>query len=133
MNRKAYTLMELLITLIIIAIVTAVGLPQYAKTVERARWNEARDTLLSIYSGERTYSTVNGDQYITIAAGAAQSVWRDNIYMDNPNAAGGAVSYSVTAAGATFTATATRVGGPSNGRTITVNQDRTFGGTWAEP
>lgn len=133
MLRSGYTLMELMITLIIIAIVTAVGMPQFTKTVERARWNEARDTLLSIYSGQRTYSTVNDDQYISVAAGAAQDVWRDNLYMDNPNNNDGSITYSTTAAGATFTATATRNGGPFNGRNLTINQNRIFGGNWAQP
>lgn len=52
--KKGFTLIELLTVVLIIAILTAVGLPQYRRVVQKARASEAESMLRSIYdSSER--------------------------------------------------------------------------------
>ncbi|MBU4148967.1 MAG: prepilin-type N-terminal cleavage/methylation domain-containing protein [Candidatus Omnitrophica bacterium] len=41
MNKKGFTLIELLVVIIIIATLVSIALPQYAKTIEKARSAEA--------------------------------------------------------------------------------------------
>lgn len=52
MRKKAFTLMELIIVVIIVAILAAIGLPFYFKAVERARVKEAISQLKLIQAAE---------------------------------------------------------------------------------
>ena len=47
--RKGFTLIELLAVVLIVSILTSISLPQYRKSVERARVAEARQMLPAIY------------------------------------------------------------------------------------
>jgi len=122
--------MEVVFVLIIMGIMTAVAVPTLRRSVvERGYWRQAQDVLLTIYTGERMYFFRNG-AYYNMTDPNDNVQWRQ-IDMDNPNFA--AVAFSVSAAGigpgATFTATADRGGG----LTRTINQGRTFGGSWPQP
>ena len=125
MSRRGFTLIEMLMVVIVAAILAAVALPTYRKTVEQSHWRTGRNLLQAIYSGERVYWTTNGT-YVDPGA-----VW-STIYMDPPNTAD--ITFGVGGVSAVaFVATATRVGGgPCGGRTITINQARTLGGTWPQ-
>ncbi len=122
MPRGGFTLTELLITVVIIAILAGVALPQYARTVERANWRAAHDVLDTIYSGEQVYSSIKD----TFCDPRSTCVWRD-IYMDDPDR--DRLAYTVIATATTFTATATYDGGASQ----TVDENHAFGGGWALP
>lgn len=117
-----FTLIELLMVALLITIVAAVGIPQYTKAIERGYWRHGRDMLLTIYSGEQTYFTVN-NAYKAIPAGSNMSVWR-TIYMDNPYLASIPVNFTVTANSTAFTAYANRSGTQS----LNINQDRQWCG-----
>lgn len=133
MRCRAFTLMELLFVVIIVAILATIALPGYARTTERAQQRQAWDMLQTIYASEQVFFSVNSTY---------SNTWTDpntppldlGDYMDNPNRAGGPATYSVTVvAGSppTFTATATRTGtGQCGGMTMTINQARTTGGAW---
>ena len=113
MPRRGMTLTELLMTVIVIAILASMALPQYRRTVERGYWRTSQDVLRTIYAGQQVYFTIN-DQYVDNPTTLAQ--WRQ-IYMDDPNGSIPIpVTFSVTTNGlsgaaATFTATATRDAG----------------------
>ena len=125
-SRQGFTLTEVLITVMIIAILAAVALPTYGRAVEQANWNQARDVLRAIYGGERTYFNVNST-YIDPTAGG--NTW-NMIYMDNP--ASPAITYNFpTITAATFTAQATRNGGRCAGATMTITDTQLFNGTWS--
>jgi len=109
----------------VIAILAGVAIPQYGKAVERSRWFTARDLLLTIYAGEQVYQTTNS-KYVDPTT--CTPAWRC-IYMDNPDTA--EVTYSVSGVTkAKFTAKATYT---PKSQVQTLDQDRTWGGTWAMP
>jgi type II secretory pathway pseudopilin PulG len=119
--------MELLFVIIIVGILVAIALPGYARTTERAQQRQAWDMLQTIYASEQVFFSVN-NKYSDTWADPANPDLGD--YMDNPNSP--TATYTIVAAAgppATFTATATRVGGQCNGLTMTIDQTRTMGGT----
>lgn len=130
---KGFTLMEIMITVVIIGILAAMALPGFGKTRERSYWQQAEQTLLAIYAGERSYFLINNAYYdVNESAANPMTEWR-TINIDDPNLASIPVTYTVSAAGSAFTASATRNGGPCNTKVRTVDQDRalTAGTCWA--
>lgn len=123
MTRAAFTLMELLMVVIIVGILATMALPGFARSTERARQRQAWDMLQTIYAGEQVYFSVN-NKYT--------AAWT-SIYMDNPSTASATYTISVIAGPPpAFTATAMRTGGDCAGKTMTMNETRTRGGTgWA--
>lgn len=59
MNRKGFTLMELLIVVVLIAILAGIGVPQYFNAVERERTVEAIGILTAIEQAQMRYGAVN--------------------------------------------------------------------------
>ena len=114
-------------TVVVIGILASMAFANYQRTVEGGRWQTARDILQTIYSGEIVYWTTNN---LYFAPGAWSA-----IYMDNPNGTL-PVTFTVVVDNAaippTFTATATRNGGPCDTKIQTVIQDHTFGGNWPQ-
>lgn len=58
--RKAFTLMEVVIVIVIIGIIAAFGLPNYAKSVARANEKEAAANLRIIASALQVYQAQTG-------------------------------------------------------------------------
>jgi len=57
--KKAFTLVELLIVIIIIGILATMAVPQYNKMVEKAKWSEAVSVLGSIKQAVEIYIAEN--------------------------------------------------------------------------
>ena len=55
-DKKGFTLIELLMTILIVAVLTAVAFPQYTKTLERARATEAMNMVKSINDAIYAYA-----------------------------------------------------------------------------
>ena len=120
------TLIEVLIAVSIVAILAAMAVPQYRKTLEVNYRQQAQDILTTIYYGERAYRLAN-NKFVVPAS------WSD-IFMDDPHAgAPPPIDFAVTAAAAnTFTATATRAAGSGScaSQTVSIDETRTMAGPW---
>jgi len=62
MNKKGFTLMELLVVVILVAILAGIAMPQYFNAVERQRSVEAVGILTSIEKSQMRYAAIN-EQY----------------------------------------------------------------------
>lgn len=118
LDKKGFTLVEVLIVVIIIGILASIGIPQFADSIEKAKGVEARaglghiQTGEKIYFAEKEYYTTNlGDLDITLP----QVYWVFTISAPSST---------------TFTATATRSGGTRSGQTIVMDQVGTLSGNW---
>jgi len=132
MRSRGFTVMEILITVIIMAIIVAFAMPQYSKSVEQAYWRQARDILVTIYFGEKYYALFNGNTYVSLPGPPA--TWMD-IQMDDPNSLPALpVTFSVVQFFGTFFGVAQRAGtGPCATRTIVINgTDMSLTGTWPD-
>jgi len=118
MNRKGFTLVEVLIVVIIIGILASVGIPQFASSIEKAKGGEAKAGLGHIQTGEKVYFAEN-ETYTTVIAEL-------DITLTSQYWAFTIVSPTAT----TYTATATRSGGTRVGQTVTMDQAGTIAGTW---
>lgn len=140
LNKRGFTLLELMIVVIIIGILASIAIPQYIKTIERARAAEAFANLDSIRSAMQRFWT---DQLARTGtgtyAGAILAAGAGQLDIDDPNnAAFRYFDYSLGGLGAAaFTATATRLSAKTAagvfpgpivaGATVAIDQDGTIG------
>jgi len=129
MKQAGFTLVELIAVVVILGILATVAVPQYRKTMERARGAEAYSGLAQIKQAESIYYAANPDanpQYrpsantpgTPIDAGALAALeltlpqrdWNFHI-----------ITVGI-GPGATFTATATRKSLACSGTIVTINQ-----------
>ena len=121
MNRKGFTLVELLIVVLIIGVLAAIGIPQLAVSIEKARGAAAREGLAHIYRAEIEYSGNNRAGFYTNSmddlsdVALTEKYWQFNIETPTP---------------VSFIATATRSGGEHNGQTIIIDQSGVLSGNW---
>ncbi|MBI3322819.1 MAG: prepilin-type N-terminal cleavage/methylation domain-containing protein [Candidatus Omnitrophica bacterium] len=115
-----FTMLELLITVVIIGILAAIAAPNFTRAVEKAKVKDVQGILATIASAEKVYR-LDHSTYTGMATLAA------NQYLADPDAGNQNTdwNFGIVAAANTFTATATRTGGGSNGNTVIVNESFT--------
>lgn len=73
-GERGFTLMELMITIVIVAVLASIAIPSYTAYVERGKRGTARSALLAAASLlERNFTTNGCYNYATVAACQAQS------------------------------------------------------------
>ena len=109
--RKGFTLMELIIVVIIIAILASIGLPQFFKAAGKAKESRAKNNLGEIRRVELAYESVTGN-WVTFAATntVALTVDLDNDGVDDVSLSFYDAAYSYKVAGSTVTAATTQTG-----------------------
>lgn len=60
-NRKAYTLLEILITIVMISILIGIAIPRYAGTIERSKAAEGIQILGVVRSSQERYALEHGN------------------------------------------------------------------------
>lgn len=120
--RKAFTLVELMVVVVIIGILATLAIPQYAKAIERAKVGKAKHALPLIVQANKMYGAENNAYTSTMAT--------LNNYIELPDQTGGTVDADWNYAASTDgSATATREGAGEYGtKTIVLNADGTWGG-----
>jgi prepilin-type N-terminal cleavage/methylation domain-containing protein len=121
--KKAFTLIELLIVVIVIAVLAGIAMPMYLNSVEAAKAGKAIHSLGIIVQAENMYRAEN-DEYLAIgvaellnASGLGNYTELDEVDADE------FWDYSVTdTTGDTLTARATRTSGSREGEEITLDQ-----------
>lgn len=138
MRKSAFTLIELLMVVVILATLAGLSLLYGARPIESGKARAARAVLQVIYAAEREYCIhhLPNGSYGDLGTRGAPGPLVTNGYMDDPNdpdqrdwdyTTTGIVPGGPNDCG-TFTAEATRRTGPNNGEFISIDQDGTFAG-----
>ena len=120
MNKKGFTVIELIIVVLIIGILAAIAIPQLANPLEKAKGGDAKIGLGQIYRAELDYAGLRAGVYTNslddlIDVALTERYWKFTI--DTP-------------ASTTFTAIATRKSGSHSGQTITLDNLGSLSGDW---
>lgn len=127
------TLIELTVVLIVIGILATLAMPLFTKTIESTKGKEVNVALDQIWAGERIYRTEQG-HFFPKSSATEGSIATINTFLrtELDGSADRNWNFSIfSGTDATFTGTGTRIGGPNNGETVTVDQAGNKGGTFS--
>lgn len=116
-NLNAFTFIELMVVVIIIAIIAGFAIPNYQTAVERAYERDAIANLATLHGANQIYRAQNNvywppsgsSTFVAINTALGLSLFQNGL------------TYTIGGDGTTFTATARRWG-PAAGFTVTVTQ-----------
>jgi type II secretory pathway pseudopilin PulG len=124
--RRGYSLMEALISLVLMSVVLAMGVPRCQLSLEQSRASVAGANLRSIWSAQRLY-------WLEYRAYAPDLGTLQSANLVDPSLATSTAPYTYDAAlsgdGTSFTATATRAGSSSWSGGFTIAADGGFSGS----
>jgi type IV pilus assembly protein PilE len=109
-----FSLIELMIVVAIVAILTAIALPQYRKQIQKSNRSAAKSALLDLARREETYYSTNNSYTLDLATLGYASVANNSIQVPSSSNPLYTVGFSAPAAAGssatTYTATATPTG-----------------------
>jgi prepilin-type N-terminal cleavage/methylation domain-containing protein len=127
-GRRAYTLVEMSVVLIIMGIFITLAVPRFSRSLESARADVAGANLRAIWTAERIYWLDNRTYTTSLDVLVSLNLLDPSITSNT------SYTYLVTAADvATFTATAQRAPNVSWSGTVTITQDGGLTGTLTCP
>ena len=127
MNKKGFTLSELLMVVVVLGILSAIALPRFAPQKEKAYVAEAVGMLSAIRQLEESYRLDNGF-YLPIASNATTAVLNTEwlkLGIENPNISN-YWKYTIATTASTCTITATRQNLKWSGSVAFANQTVTL-------
>jgi prepilin-type N-terminal cleavage/methylation domain-containing protein len=130
--RPGFSLLEVLVSLVMMSVLLTLGVPQFTLSLEQAKANVAGANLRSIWSAQRLYWLQNPNRQYAPDLPTLQS---ENLIDPSLAAATAPYAYSVAASpdGSSFTATATRSGTTSWTGEFTIAADGSFSGSVQQP
>ncbi|MEN6333099.1 MAG: prepilin-type N-terminal cleavage/methylation domain-containing protein [Phycisphaerales bacterium] len=137
--RRAFTMVELMVVVLIVGILAAVAIPMMTGRSDASKWSEAKTAMGVIASALRTYAIGKADfsGAPTLAELGIRDTDLDGTYFSHEayaitsaSAASGQVSYVITCTAAD----STRGGAPSNppAMTMTCNSGNSYTATFAQ-
>jgi len=116
-----FTLMELIITMVIVGILAAIAIPSYQDSVKKAKRSDAQGALLSFANAMERHFTTNGTY---LGAGTtAGNTGAPTIFSSTSPLDGGAAAYNLTISAvtaSTYTLTATATGSMTGDGNLTL-------------
>jgi prepilin-type N-terminal cleavage/methylation domain-containing protein len=128
MNKKGFTLVELMVVIVIIGVLAAVAIPRLMESANKARASEGPQILGAIVRMQHARSVEHSAApFVTLAATATNTEWQDGLGMSQPSSR--FFTFATTASGTApnmtgFTAVATIDG--TIGRVTAGNFTTTF-------
>ncbi len=125
-TRAGYSLIETLVTLVIMSVLAAMGVPRFQQSLEQAKANVAAGNLRSVWAAERLYWLENRSYAPDLATLQAA-----NLIDSSLATVTAPYSYQVTVStdGSSFTATATRSGSAYWNGSFIIAIDGSFSGS----
>ncbi|MEW6008080.1 MAG: prepilin-type N-terminal cleavage/methylation domain-containing protein [Candidatus Omnitrophota bacterium] len=128
---NSFTMMEIMITLVIIGVLAVLGFSQYESINEKVKGQDAINSLQLVYTAERIYRGENPTYGTCLNTADCNTLLNLELSSMEWN-------YSVAGAADSFVSTATRSGGQAayNAKTIvmtydpSVSPDPSWSGTW---
>ncbi len=121
---NCFTIVEVVIAIILVAILAGIGIPSYYKAVEKNTGRSAVMNLQVIYNAEKVYKLDNDEYYTCVACDIDDINTYLETFINDPN-----FVYTITAADRNgdgeedgFVAKAVRQKGVCAGKTITINE-----------
>jgi len=108
-----FTLIELVVTMVIVGILAAIAIPAYSSYVRQSRRTDAKTALLDLASLEERYFSVN-NSYTATAANVGYAAFPATVGSGYYTIAAPTVVGATTTAAATYTLTATAIGDQVN-------------------
>ena len=120
--RKGFTLIELFVTILIMAVLAALAFPGYSKTIQKREASQAATYLRAIRLAEKMYYSRNGTYACISSCGNASAI-KTALGVE---VADGHYVFTVAATSTTFSVTAT-----GYTKTIILDQDGNWTGTYS--